>query len=143
MPEKRRVIRTLGEVALRCEDLAVMREFYEQIVGLEFWISFEVGCFFRIGPDFGGHTQVLGLFDRSYVEGYQGVGQEKTPLDHLAFTIDIADLAAEKARLEGLGLQVIEKEHIGFSWRALFFKDPEGNTVELVAYDSRVPGQES
>ncbi len=137
-----KVIRTLGEVALRCDDLAAMRDFYQYTVGLEFWQDLEVGCFFRIGPDYGGHTQVLGLFDRSYLDGYRGVGQERSPLDHLAFTIDIADLESEKTRLEGIGVQVIEKEHVGFSWRALFFKDPEGNTVELVAYDPGVPGPE-
>ena len=103
MPSNRPVVRTLGEVALRCENLALMRDFYENVVGLEFWRSFAAGCFFRIGPDYGGHTQVLGLFDRSDVGGYQGVGQERTPLDHLAFTIDILDLAAEKPAWKASG----------------------------------------
>jgi catechol-2,3-dioxygenase len=139
MNESERHIKSLGEVALRVDNLEVMQQFYEEVIGLELMRRLPHGAFFRISPDYGGHTQVLVLFDRSSVPGYQGISQERTPLDHIAFTIDLGDYEAERERLEDLGLNVIAKEQKGFSWRSLFVKDPEGNTVELVCYDERVP----
>ena len=139
MNERKRRIRSLGEVALRVDNLEAMQQFYEEVIGLELMRRLPHGAFFEISPDYGGHTQVLVLFDRSSSPDYQGISQDKTPLDHIAFTIDLADYEVEKERLESLGLNVIDKEQRGFSWRSLFLKDPEGNTVELVCYDERVP----
>lgn len=139
MKENQRRIKSLGEVALRVENLEIMQRFYEEVIGLELMRRLPHGAFFGIGPDYGGHTQVLVLFDRSSSPGYQGISQDRTPLDHIAFTIDLADYDAERERLEALGLKVIAKEQEGFSWRSIFVWDPEGNTVELVCYDERVP----
>ena len=70
------------------------------------------------------------------------VSVTNTPLDHFALTIDLADYAAWRRRLEALGLDVLAKEQRGFFWRSLFFDDPEGNVVELVCYDESVPDAE-
>jgi len=125
-----RVVRSLGEVALRVNDLAVMRDFYENVVGLEFMREFPGIVFFRLSAGYGGHTTILALFDRD-----AEVAPERTTLDHFAFTIDIADYDGEKRRLEEAGLNVrpIVFEWVG--WRSLFFADPEGNTVEFVCRD--------
>jgi catechol-2,3-dioxygenase len=139
MNGRQRRIKSLGEVALRVDNLEVMQQFYKDAIGLELMRRLPHGAFFGISPDYGGHTQILVLFDRSSSPGYGGISQDRTPLDHIAFTIDLRDYEAEKERLEGLGLSVIAKEQEGFSWRSLFVKDPEGNTVELVCYDERVP----
>lgn len=132
-------IKSLGEVALRVDDLETMQKFYEEVIGLRLMKRLSFASFFAIAPDYGGHTQVLVLFDRSSAPNYKGVSQEQTPLDHLAFTIDLADHEAEKQRLESLGIDVFAKEQIGFAWRSLFLSDPEGNTVELVCYDESIP----
>jgi catechol-2,3-dioxygenase len=139
MQQPRRSIKSLGEVALRVADLDLMQRFYEQVVGLELMRRLPHAAFLAVGPDYGGHTQVLVLFDRSSAPDYSGVSQSQTPLDHFAFTIDLADYEPEKRRLEACGLTVIAKEQRGFSWRSLFIDDPEGNTVEFVCYDERVP----
>lgn len=135
------VVKTLSEVALRVDDLDGMVEFYRDVVGLDLWQRIEVGAFFRIGPDYGGHTQIMAMFDRSSQDGYEGISQRQTPMDHFAFTIDLADFESETERIKGLGLEVIVKQQIDFGWRSLFFKDPEGNRVEFVAYDPAVPDE--
>jgi catechol-2,3-dioxygenase len=132
-------IKSLGEVGLRVNDLATMQKFYEDVVGLTLMRRLPHAAFFAVSPDYGGHTQILALFDRSASPGYAGIAQQKTPLDHFAFTIDLADHQAEIERLEGLGIKVTVKEQHTFSWRSIFFRDPEGNMVELVCYDETVP----
>src|ERR1700730_13471268 len=58
-------VRGLGEVALRVVDLDRMQKFYQDIIGLELLRRFERAAFFRLAEGFGGHTQVLALFDRT------------------------------------------------------------------------------
>jgi catechol-2,3-dioxygenase len=125
-----RAVRTLGEIALRVNDLEVMAEFYEKIVGLELMRAFPGIVFFRIGEGYGGHTTILALFDRD-----TAVGSERTTLDHLAFTIDIADYATERERLQAAGVEVRPEVFEWVGWRSLFIRDPEGNTVEFVCRD--------
>jgi catechol-2,3-dioxygenase len=125
-----RAVRSLGEVALRVNDLDVMREFYEKVVGLELMREFPGIVFFRLGEGYGGHTTILALFDRD-----AAVGTERTTLDHFAFTIDIADYETERERLGAAGLEVRSVVFDWVGWRSLFFRDPEGNHVEFVCRD--------
>ncbi len=135
----RMVNKHLGELALRVSNLALMKAFYRDVVGLEvFNDDFESSqrfLFLRIADTSPGHPQVLGLFDRS-VE----TAQPKSTLDHFAFVIDLADYEPEKERLEKLGIGVLPLTFPVFGWRALFFQDPEGNTIEFVCYDESVKG---
>jgi catechol-2,3-dioxygenase len=124
----------LGELALRVNDLGAMKAFYRDVVGLPvFNEDFDEFVFFKIGDLVDGHPQILGLFDRE-----AEVGQTSSTLDHFAFVIDRADYDAQRERLEGLGVTVFAKTFPHFHWRSLFFADPEGNTVELVCYDSDI-----
>jgi catechol-2,3-dioxygenase len=125
-----RAVRSLGEVALRVNDLEVMRGFYDQVVGLELMREFPGIAFFRLGDGYGGHTTILALFDRDTPAGI-----ERTTLDHFAFTIDIADYESERRRLEAAGLDVRVVVFDWVGWRSLFFRDPEGNQVEFVCRD--------
>jgi catechol-2,3-dioxygenase len=128
------VDKSLGEFALRVNDLDKMRAFYEDVVGLELLNDKIPGAvFLKVADAVEGHPQFLALFDRS-VE----VGPERTTLDHFAFLIDLKDYEGEKKRLEGLGIGVFPKVFPEPRWRALFFTDPEGNTVEFVCYDPDV-----
>lgn len=87
---------------------------------------------------FGGHTQVLALFDRRGGADYRGLSREQTTVDHIALAIALEDFAPEKARLESLGVNSKTAE-IGWAhWRSLYFRDPEGNLVEFVFYDQTV-----
>jgi catechol 2,3-dioxygenase len=136
MSEQRNIM-GLGEVALRVTDLERMAGFYEHIVGLELWRRFEGGVFFRIADGYGGHTRVLGLFDRKARDPVPPRAQAST-LDHFGFEIPLAAYEAERARLESLGVAIQTREFPNFHWRSLFMSDPEGNTVEFVCYDASV-----
>lgn len=126
-------IKALGEVALRVNDLPEMKRFYQDVLGLEVLGESPAGALLKIAEGYGGHTQVLGLFDRSVA-----VGPERTTVDHIAFAITLSDYASEKKRLEGLGLAIEVKEHEWVKWRSLYFYDPEGNEIELVCFDPSV-----
>ena len=127
-------IKALGELALRANDLEVMVAFYRDVVGLELYSDERpLLVFLRIADGVEGHPQIFGIFDRE-----TEVGQATTTLDHFAFSIDLSDYESEKARLEALGVPLATREFPIFHWRSLFFYDPEGNTVEFVAYDPSV-----
>jgi catechol-2,3-dioxygenase len=128
-----RAVRSLGEVALRVKDLGVMRDFYENVVGLELMREFPGIAFFRLGEGYGGHTTILALFDRD-----AELAIERTTLDHFAFTIDLADYDSERRRLESAGLRVQPEVFDWVGWRSLFFRDPEGNEVEFVCRDPQL-----
>jgi catechol-2,3-dioxygenase len=128
------LIRGLGEIALRVKDLATMKAFYKDVVGLEVFAEPEpYFVFFKVSELTEGHPQILGLFDRD-----ADFGEERTRLDHFAFLIDLDSYEEQKQRLEELGVDVILRTFPYFHWRSLFFADPEGNTVELVSYDPDV-----
>jgi catechol-2,3-dioxygenase len=133
-----RRIKGLGEIALRVHDLDAMQRFYEQVIGLKVLRRFDQAVFFKLAGGFGGHTQVLALFDRSAQLGYSGLNAATTTVDHIAFEIERADFDAELKRLQDLGLAVETGEHAWVHWRSLYVDDPEGNTVELVCYDPTV-----
>ena len=139
MPERNSAIKSLGEVALRVNDLENMARFYNEVIGLAVLRRIPNAVFFSIAPDYGGHTQILALFDRSAWPSYQGLDAPRTTLDHLALTIDLQDYTSERQRLESLGVSVTAKEQTGFFWRSLFVRDPEGNAIELVCFDASVP----
>jgi catechol 2,3-dioxygenase-like lactoylglutathione lyase family enzyme/predicted kinase len=132
---RRRPINFLGELAIRVDDLPKMRDFYENVVGLEIFNDdfLPEFVFFKAGEAVEGHPQILGMFDRP-----RSADRERKTLDHFAFVIDLADHDSEKERLEGLGVTVVPRTFPHFHWRGLFFADPEGNTVELVCYDPTV-----
>ncbi len=123
--------RALGEIAIRCLDPQKMASFYEDVIGLE-----RMGnrrsqniIFFRIGAGFGGHTSILALF-----RGHPGKGPSS--LHHFALSLPFDEQEAVISWYEKLG-QPYHVEHFGWvGWRGVFTKDPEGNTVELVSYDS-------
>ena len=135
---QQRAVKALGEIALRVKDLDSMHRFYKEVIGLEVMKRFPHAVFFKIAEAYGGHTQILALFDRTQEADYRGVEPEKSTVDHFAFTIALTDFDGEKKRLEQLGLNVETAEHAWVHWRSLYVRDPEGNLVELVCYDEGV-----
>jgi catechol 2,3-dioxygenase len=127
------MVKALGELALRVQDLEKMKAFYRDVVGLETYADGDYFFFFKVAEAVEGHPQILGLFDRD-----ADFGEERTRLDHFAFVIDLDDYERQKRRLEGLGIEVVPRTFPNFHWRSLFFSDPEGNRVEFVSYDPSV-----
>lgn len=143
MSQTSRPIRGLSEIALRVENLDAMQRFYGDVIGLELMQRFPASAFFRIVEGYAGHTQILALFDRTAEPDYTGPDPTRTSVDHIAFTIELADYVPERARLEELGQNVRTAEHAWVQWRSLYVDDPEGNTVELVCYDPHIESPES
>lgn len=139
-------IRALGEIAIRCADMAAMVDFYETILGLE---RLSGGArdgivFFRIADGFGGHTSVLALFDKEY-EARPGLHPTSTAppatgagssLHHIALSLPFSEQAAALAWFDAKGIPTRVERFGWIGWRGVFVQDPEGNTVELVAADA-------
>ena len=143
MNRRSTAVKGLGEIALRVNDLGRMEKFYGEVIGLEVFKRFSTAVFFRLADGYKGHPQALILFDRKekstgpqiHESTPDGVSQERSTFDHLAFDIDLQDYESERKRLEQLGLSVKTKTY-DWGWRSLYINDPEGNTVELVCFDS-------
>lgn len=133
-----RAVRGLGEIALRVRDLETMTAFYRDVVGLERMRSFSQAVFFRLAEGYGGHTQVLALFDRSATTDYRAPRTARSSVDHIAFTIDAENFLSERARLSSLGIATETAYHDWVRWQSLYFPDPEGNLVELVCRSEKV-----
>lgn len=137
-------VRALGEIAIRCEDLPAMARFYQEIIGLEHLSgdSKDGIIFFKIAEGFGGHTSVLALFrsDAGRPEIHERSSEApvtgaQSSLHHLALSLPYSE---QEAVIRWYELNEIDHKVQVFSWigwRGIFARDPEGNTVELVAYD--------
>lgn len=134
-------VAALGEIAIRCADLDAMTAFYRDTLGLT---PLEGGgadgiVFFDLGPGYQGHRTVLALFhhDAGRVELHRCAGLPiaggKSSLHHLALTVSAEDQEAAIDWYDRLGLTYTIQEFDWIGWRGVFTKDPEGNTVELVA----------
>ena len=126
-------VRDLGEVAIRCRDLAAMTAFYADVVGLEV-IEGDYSdsiVFLRVGEGFAGHTSVVALFTAEGED--EPEAGDGSSLHHLALTVKAEDLAPALAWYRAHGLEPRTAEHRWVGWDSVYVKDPEGNTVELVA----------
>ena len=145
-PDRGFRVRALGEIAIRCDNLARMVAFYEDVLGLTRMEGSAASgiVFFRIAEGFGGHTQILALFEKGAL-GRPGLHPTDpqapatgaaSSLHHIALTIPHYEQEAAMAWYDSLGLSY-RVEHFGWvGWRGVFTEDPEGNTVELVAFDA-------
>jgi len=138
-------VRALGEIAIRCDDTRKMAEFYGGVLGLERLTgnSSDQIIFFRLGDGYAGHTQILALFEKGYADGPFAPQAEptipatgpKSSLHHIALNVPFEEQEAAMRWYEAQGLPY-RIEHFGWvGWRGVFTQDPEGNTVELVAFD--------
>jgi catechol 2,3-dioxygenase-like lactoylglutathione lyase family enzyme len=128
MPTIRRVL----ETALYCDDLAGAANFYREVFGL--------GVHFRddrlVALDAAGATVLL-LFKRGASnEGVSFPGGFIPPHDgagpaHVAFAVDAGSLEEWEQRLAAAGIAIESRVQWGRGGRSLYFRDPEGHSVEL------------
>ena len=123
--------RALGEVAIACRDHAAMVRFYEddlRLTRLAGNAAPEI-VFFDLGESFGGHRAVLALFDTDEARAQDGHGA----LHHVALSLPAAEQTAAEQWLIARGHPTRWETFDWIGWRGLFTRDPDGNTVELVA----------
>lgn len=149
----------VAEIVLSVRDLPRMRTFYRNVLGFPLLSE---GCYEQ-GPEpdpegeptisfliirdvdtpLGrhGHPELLALIDhRRHVfarDRFAGHDVTRSTLNHLAFEIPPSSYEAHERRLTELGLSPRRAEFPDMSARALFFADPEGNTLELICHDAR------
>ena len=129
----------IAEIGLRVINLANMVSFYKDTLGFEIHIAGAEHVFLRIGDlnsPLGkvGHPQLLALFKRQ-----PDPDINFTSLDHLAFEIPDDQYEAELAQFKAAGMVIRERswpDSLDWRARSFFFRDPEGNIIELVSSHS-------
>ena len=137
--------RTLGEIVLRVHDIPSSIAFYRDVLGFTLVSHVENRfAFMRIETGSERHERIIGLFSTSELASRQAVPFGAADLDgpgqHFAYEIPLADYigALEKLIRAGLNPDATTRGWIG--WRSIYVRDPDGNTVELVAADPAVRG---
>ncbi len=136
--------RALGEIAIRCADTRIMADFYERVIGLERLSGDhrEGIVFLRIAEGFAGHTAVMALFrhdaGRPDLHPHGETPPEtgaRSSLHHIALSRPFAEQQAVMNWYDAIGQPYSVQRFGWIGWQGIFTQDPEGNTVELVAYD--------
>lgn len=147
----------VSEVVLNVADLPNVRDFYVRVLGFPIHsevsletsvvdpdgdptISFLTICETNTPLSRGGHPQLLALIDyRRHVHArrrFVGHDVTQSTLNHLAFEVPPESFEIHAQRLRDLNIELTFSEFPALNARAMFFKDPEGNVLELICHDS-------
>ena len=119
-------IHHLSYVILLCENLARMKAFYHEALGFPIERNWEDWIEMRAG------TVLLTLRRRG--RSYDGSGAPGSAGVQLAFRVSPADVDACYEELIKIKVEVLEEPRDqDYGHRSLFFKDPEGNILEVYA----------
>jgi glyoxylase I family protein len=123
----------VNHLALNCLDVAAQEAFFSKHFGFRRSRTFNPGkpnefIMLKLG------SMRLELFpaDRAHSSNQKG-GEQRIGFKHLAF--DVPKLETAMQSLQGDGIQfdpVIEQDHVTPGLRVVFFRDPEGNIIELM-----------
>ncbi|MEP6706877.1 MAG: VOC family protein [Pyrinomonadaceae bacterium] len=120
-------IRGIYEVAIRVKDLARAEKFYREVLELEVGIRDERRnwLFLRAG----GNAGMIVLQE----------DKGEWPTQHFAFTVHEADIERAAEMLKQKGIAVSDPVvHEWMQATSLYFDDPDGHALELLAMNSRV-----
>lgn len=121
-------IKAISYTVVIVRDMAAMRDFYEQVLGFsltralsENWLEYKIG------------STILALsapgFTANDLQTPQGNGAMQ-----LAFEVDVASVDACAAELTDNGIPILAPPtNQPFGHRTLFFRDPDGNLIEIYA----------
>lgn len=121
-------IKAIIETAIYVDDLQVTEAFYRTILGLKV-IAKESGrhVFFQVGE-----ANVLLAFlaettlrEKKTPHGAKGPG-------HFAFGIEAGDLEAWRNKLQASGITIEDEVTWPRGGKSIYFRDPAGNSVELI-----------
>jgi catechol 2,3-dioxygenase-like lactoylglutathione lyase family enzyme len=117
---------SLDYVVLLCEDMPRMRAFYHEVLGFPIYRDWDGWLEMRVG------AVLLTLRRRG--RPYDGPKLPDTAGVQLAFRVTPADVDSCHAELLQKGVEIIEAPRDQeYGHRTLFFKDPEGNILEVYA----------
>lgn len=137
-------VRGLSEIAIQTRNMPAMLAFYRDDLGLEPFGSRAGGAieFLKVADGFAGLTTVVALFDADrsieLVSGRATATGQGSSLHHIALSVSRHDQDRAQTWFAERGIASRIEEFSWVGWRGLFVRDPDGNTVELVAHDSSV-----
>jgi catechol 2,3-dioxygenase len=127
----------LAHLGLLVRDVARMQAFYTTVLGLG--VS-DRGVSERRGQEMTFMTGDPAVHHHLVLVGAGHAAMEGRRLDHLAFDVaTLADLRAVRDRASAAGAEIRAADH-GNAW-SIYFADPEGNRVEVLAVSPNVASQ--
>jgi catechol 2,3-dioxygenase-like lactoylglutathione lyase family enzyme len=122
-------IQAVIETALYVDDLDQAEAFYRDVLGLPV-IAKEPGrhVFFRIGTS----NVLLAFLPEATLKGDQLPAHGAHGPGHFALGIDSGDLDVWRQRLKEKGLAIEKEVEWPRGGKSIYFRDPAGNSVELV-----------
>jgi glyoxylase I family protein len=122
-----------NHIALNCSDLAAQEAFYTKLFGFKRSRTFHRGEpneFFML--KLGSMRLELFPTDRAKTVAMQG-GEQPIGFKHLAFDVPKLEPILEALQAEGIEPDpIIDVGHVAPGARIVFFRDPEGNILELM-----------
>lgn len=117
------------ETVLYADDVAAASTFYREVLGLR--VVFERGFMAALRVDEHG---VLLIFDpeESAIEGRDVPSHGARGAGHVAFSVDEDEERAIRSRLAAAGVEIERELPWPRGGRSAYFRDPAGNSVELV-----------
>jgi len=117
------------ETCLYARDLAPIERFYTQVLGLQkMSAEYPRHVFFHVSQ-----TSVLLVFNpdvtikKTEIPAHGAIGP-----GHVAFAVEPDDLEAWKTYLPAEGVEIEREITWGNGARSIYFRDPAGNSVEIV-----------
>ncbi len=122
-------IEAIVETSLYADDLGLAELFYRDVLGLQV-MGREEGrhVFFRVGD----RSMLLIFRPDSTLKGEHLPAHGSRGPGHVALGIPAEDLDAWRSRLEGRQVAIEHEESWPRGGRSLYFRDPAGNSVELI-----------
>ena len=148
MPTPPTSIRAIAEIVINVDDIGRAQAFYETVLGFQLHSQYPEEdptiVFLTIKAvdtplSQNGHPQLFALIDphrhAPAKARFRGLDVTVSSLNHLAFEIAAEEYEAAKERLTGLGVSIYEERFPHMKAKAIFFRDPEGNTLEYICPD--------
>ena len=121
-----------NHIAFGCRDLFAQEKFYTKHFGFKRSRTFERGKpgeFFmlKLGP------VRLELFPSDLAKANATVGPQEVGFRHLAFDVPKLEPVIEALQADGIKVDdIIDMTRLAPGFRIVFFRDPEGNMLELM-----------
>ena len=127
-----RAIETLVEIGVYADDLDEAERFYRDVLGLMMRVK-EAGrhVFFQVGD----YAMLLVFRPEATLRGDQLPAHGACGPGHFALGIAAEDLDAWRQRLKEHQVQIEHEESWPRGGHSFYFRDPAGNSVELITPD--------
>jgi catechol 2,3-dioxygenase-like lactoylglutathione lyase family enzyme len=128
-------VRGLAEIVIWVHDMEKSLGFYRDGLGLPQMSTPDMrgAIFLQAGPEVVACPQQLVLVPLPEGAPPFPAERDRRPMHHLGLEVAAEDFDAERARLEGLGIQPRFGEHPFLPLKGMYVDDPDGNEVEIIA----------